>query len=224
MDTNNQTIDIGGWVIRMQEPEGNGPFPVFLLLHGWTGDENSMWIFSSRLPANTLMIAPRGIYDTPIGGYGWYPIKKGLPTGEEKEWPKVDDFRPAVKGLSDILTSEHFPKADFSELRLVGFSQGAALAYTFTIIHPEKVVNFAGLAGFMPEEVEDLIRERPLVDKSAYVTHGIRDDLVPISKARRAVELLEKAGAKVTYCEDDVGHKLSATCFRGMQNFFAAQF
>jgi phospholipase/carboxylesterase len=72
--------------------------------------------------------------------------------------------------------------------------------------------------------VEDLIRERPLVDKSAYATHGIRDELVPVSKARRAVELLEKAGAKVTYCEDDVGHKLSATCFRGMQEFFAVQF
>lgn len=223
MDTNKMRVEIGDWVVLVREPEGSGPFPAFLLLHGWTGDENSMWIFSSRLPPNSVMIAPRGIHDAPMGGYGWYPIKKGLPAGEENEWPTLDDFRPAVSGLLEILTPEQFPKADFSELRLVGFSQGAAFAYSFSLIHPERVVNFAGLAGFMPEDVEDLVRERPLVDKSAYVTHGIRDDMVPIAKARRAVELLGRAGAKVTYCEDDAGHKLSATCFRGMQEFFVMQ-
>jgi hypothetical protein len=34
------------------------------------------------------------------------------------------------------------------------------------------------------------------------------------------VALLEKAGATVTYCEEDVGHKLSAGCFRGLESYF----
>jgi hypothetical protein len=33
--------------------------------------------------------------------------------------------------------------------------------------------------------------------------------------------LLELGGASVIYCEDDVGHKLSSSCFRGMETFFA---
>ena len=32
--------------------------------------------------------------------------------------------------------------------------------------------------------------------------------------------LLEQAGARVTYCEDDVGRKLSRNCFRSMKTFF----
>jgi len=47
------------------------------------------------------------------------------------------------------------------------------------------------------------------------VAHGTQDQLVPIDRARTSIELLEQAGAQVTYCEDEVGHKLSANaCVR----------
>lgn len=59
-------------VMKIQIPEGEGPHPVLLLLHGWTGDENVMWIFASRLPGNYLMISPRGLYKSPLGGYAWH--------------------------------------------------------------------------------------------------------------------------------------------------------
>jgi predicted esterase len=31
--------------------------------------------------------------------------------------------------------------------------------------------------------------------------------------------LLEKAGAQVTYCEGEVGHKVSADCLRALKEF-----
>jgi predicted esterase len=52
------------------------------------------------------------------------------------------------------------------------------------------------------------------------MAHGTLDELVPVVRARQAVALLQQAGAQVDYCEDNVGHKLSATCFRSMQVFF----
>jgi hypothetical protein len=33
------------------------------------------------------------------------------------------------------------------------------------------------------------------------------------------VEILEQAGAQVTYCEDEVGHKVSVTCVRALKKF-----
>lgn len=222
MDDNIESISIGDWVLKVSEPEGEGPYPVYLLLHGWTGDEKSMWIFSSRLPENILMIAPRGIYQASLGGYGWYPQEKrdGLPA-QTGDWPHIDEFQIAIDKLLELLNREHFPTGDFNDLRLVGFSQGAALTYALSLKHPEKLVDFACLSGFMPEGVQDLISSHPLKGKHIYVTHGTQDDLVPIEKARKAVDLLDAAGGEVTYCEDDVGHKLSATCFRGMQKFFS---
>jgi predicted esterase len=34
--------------------------------------------------------------------------------------------------------------------------------------------------------------------------------------------LLESAGADVTFCEDEVGHKVSAHCLHALEDFFAS--
>lgn len=207
-----QTIQIDGMTLRVKEPAGEGKHPVLLLLHGLTGDENIMWVFTTRLPSNLLIIAPRGIHPAPTGGYSW------LPNGDTE--PHVDDFRPAVDRLVQVLEGEHFPRADFSRVGVMGFSQGAALTYTLSLLQPARVSALAGLAGFIPEGAEALARNRPLLGKPVFAAHGTRDETIPVERARLAVRVLEEAGGQVTYCEDDVGHKLSAKCFRSLDAFF----
>lgn len=206
------------WVIRLRIPEGEGPHPVMLLLHGWTGDENSMWIFTSRLPKEMLLIVPRGLYTTPLGGFGWHPYQGGT-------WPRMDDFRDAVEAITELLVPENFldflvDETSFSRIRMLGFSQGAALASVYAMMHPNRVVSFAGLSGFLPDGSSSIITSRPLKNIPAFIAHGTKDELVPVERARRGVGVLRKAGAVVTYCEDDVGHKLSLSCFQGLESFF----
>jgi phospholipase/carboxylesterase len=225
---------LGDLVVKIQVPEGEGPHPVLLLLHGWTGDENVMWIFASRLPKKYLMVAPRGLYDSPLGGYAWHEHRL-------EHWPNVDEFRPAVQTLIDLLKPDNglqgalasglkdlgasvdaLAPVDVSAASLVGFSQGAALAYSFALLHPERIHLLGGLAGFMPGKVEDLVAKQPLDGKKIFITHGTEDDIVPVEKARRSVELMQRAGSEVTYCEQQAGHKLSASCFRALESFFSA--
>jgi phospholipase/carboxylesterase len=200
------------WVYRVSQPEGSGPLPVFLMLHGWTGDENSMWVFTPRLPSHGLFIAPRGLYPAPQGGYAW--------VSAHNSWPRLEHFEPAVNALLQLLTAARFPAADFSNLHLIGFSQGAALAYAFTLSHPEQVASLSALSGFLPEGFPLETTSRRLAGLPVFITHGIKDGLVPVERARQAASFLEQQGAKVTYCEHDVGHKLSAGCFRGLATFF----
>ena len=89
MAVDNQVTSINNHVLRVQYPIGEGPFPVLVLLHGWTGDENSMWVFATRLPKQALLIAPRGFYKANSGGYSWHPEIS-------KPWPWISDFMPAV--------------------------------------------------------------------------------------------------------------------------------
>ncbi len=216
MEIETKTIEIDDWVLRIRKPEGDGPHPVVLLLHGWTGDENSMWIFASRLPSHYLLIAPRGLHESPIGGYSWYPMK-------DRSWSTMDDFRPAVVKLSELIDdwpTPEAPAADFNDLRLAGFSQGAALTYAFALIHPERVRAIAGLAGFLPEAASLSVHGNVLEGMPVYISHGTQDKHVPVDRARQAVQFLSKVGAEVIYCESDAGHKLSADCFRGMEVFY----
>lgn len=216
MDENLKLLEFQKWTIRYRLPEGDGPFPVIWLLHGWTGDEDSMWIFASRLPKEYLLLAPRGLFTTPMGGYSWHRMT------DHEIWPSVSDFRPAVNELRLLMENwpAFAPAADFSRFRIAGFSQGGALAYSFTMLNPKPIIALAGLASFLPENSANYLHPTHLKDILIYISHGVRDNLVPVRRARYAVEQLDQAGAQVHYCESDVGHKLSAECFKGMEIFF----
>jgi predicted esterase len=88
-------------------------------------------------------------------------------------------------------------------------------------LYPQRIRKTGILAGFVPGGLEELVSERPLKDKPFFVAHGTKDEMVPINRARASIKILEEAGANVTYCEDEVGHKLSITCLRALKNFFA---
>jgi phospholipase/carboxylesterase len=178
-----------------------------------------MWIFASRLPEEYLLLAPRGLFTTPIGGYSWHRI------AENKKWPSVDDFRPAVNELHLLMENwpASAPAADFVRFRMAGFSQGGALAYTFAMLNPKPIIALAGLATFLPEDSENYLHPTLFKDILIYISHGVKDNLVPVTRARYAVEQLDRAGAQVQYCESNVGHKLSAECFKGMEVFFTRE-
>lgn len=216
-------LEFGKWTLRCQVPEGEDPAPLLLLIHGWTGNENVMWIFTSHLSSRYLILSPRGLYSAPEGGYGWEPHS-------QPGAPKVEDFRPAVDDLlcllddlsaGDYCSLLNIAHPDFLKFNILGFSQGAALAYTLALLHPERVQRLAGLAGFLPVDAASLVDSRPLLDKPVFIAHGRLDKRVPVERARAAVSLLEKAGANVSYCEEQIGHKLAASCFNRLEQFFA---
>ena len=185
-------FEIDDWVIKIREPESGNWKQAILLLHGWTGDENSMWVFAPQLPKDALLIAPRAPYPSnhsEIAGFSWRGYKK---TGD---WSNLDDYRPAVDGLNRLVLSiQNVRGFDLSKFGLVGFSQGAAVAYVYAILNPERVTRLAGLAGFMPDHNQREIEHRPLEGKAVFVAHGKKDEMVPLERAKKSVETLQNAG------------------------------
>lgn len=210
-----QMRELGDWMIREKKPEGEGLHRMLLMVHGWTGDENSMEVFAMRIPVQYWLVAPRGIYTSPLGGYSWYK-------DQGKAWPWVDDFRPAIEALFELLQPDYFPDVSLEKIDWMGFSQGAALVYALAFYYPHRVRKLACLAGFLPEGCEALARNQPLKGKRVFVAHGSLDERVPVEKGRHSVSVLQEAGGEVTYCEAEVGHKLSAGCFGSLTEFFAS--
>lgn len=209
-----ETLSFGRWSVRIRETDRPGRAPAALLLHGFTGDEDVMWIFASRLPEGILTIAPRGLHGNEEDGYSWVEE-----TGDSLS--PLEAFRSSMEALLDLLEPHpDLPPGDYGRIHLMGFSQGAALAYAFALTYPERVASLVGLAGFLPQGAESLAQGKPLDGRPVFVAHGTRDDRVSVEHAREAVRSLERAGASVTYCEDDVGHKLSADCLEAMTHFY----
>lgn len=209
------TYSTGDWVAKIREPETAAEAPVVLLLHGWTGDEDSMWVFSNKLSRDALLIAPRGLFPSrhaERSGYSWVAdnaVKFAPREAFEDSIVLLDGF------LSDMASRY---RADFENLNLVGFSQGAAFASAFTFRFPERVSRLALLSGFTPEGITP--SEADLSEVKIFIGHGSLDDIVPEEKARSASLLFQAAGGDVHFCLTEVGHKLGADCFHAFNHFF----
>jgi phospholipase/carboxylesterase len=218
-DLNNTALlTFNGWTLRVRESSSPSP-RLLLLIHGLTGDENSMWVFARELPSYYWMIAARAPYPSQMkqGGYTWR-----LPQFEDMNQVGLDLLRSSAQALIKLVDQYAASVGlDARTFDVMGFSQGAAMSNVLAFLYAERIQKAGILAGFVPAELKQLVAERPLEGKSFFVAHGTKDESVSIDRARESVQILEQAGAQVTYCEDNVGHKVSLTCLRALKGFFA---
>lgn len=191
---------------RVRAPQSVGPPPTVILLHGRGGDENVMWVFERTLPARWLVVAPRAPTPDPGGGFVWHPR-------QPNEWPTLEMFDDAAETLAHFIHAlPALYNADLNQLYLMGFSQGAALAYAAAFKHPALIKGIAGLVGFLPPGGEGRLNGLPI-----FLAIGQQDPLIPLELARASAEQLRQAGAEVDAREYDTGHKLDAAGMRDLK-------
>ena len=218
-DLNNTSlISFKNWTLRIRKSTHQAR-RLMLLIHGHTGDENSMWVFARAMPDHYWMVAPRAPYAAESGGYSWRPPQTG--NYDQLGLEMLESAAEALIRLVDEYSASAGREADARVFDVMGFSQGAALSSVLTFLYPRRIRKTALLAGFVPSGLEELATQRPLEGKPFFVAHGTKDETVTIDRARASIALLEQAGAQVTYCEDEVGHKVSVTCLRALKEFFS---
>jgi phospholipase/carboxylesterase len=213
--SDSQLIQFQDWSLRIR-PAAATPARLMLMLHGWTGDENSMWVFGRDLSPQYLLLAPRAPHAAQPSGFSWRPLVEGT-----HGRPSAEMMRPSADSLIRLV--DEYSAAvgvDASQFDVMGFSQGAAMTNLLALLYPQRIRRAGVLAGFVPGGVESLVAARPLEAKPFFIAHGTQDELVPIERARQSITALEAAGARVTYCEAEVGHKVSADCLRALKQFF----
>jgi phospholipase/carboxylesterase len=173
-----------------------------------------MWIFTRGLPQDHWIFAPRAPVPAPGGGYGWLPHEEG--------WPGLADFQDIAGKLASALQQwARDAQAPSEPFDIIGFSQGAAMAYALAAYFPQQVNQVVALAGFLPPDAALSGRYSLLSGKKIYVAHGTKDQTIPVHKAQEAVQVLQSVGAEVLYCESSAGHKLSMNCLKGLEAFLA---
>jgi phospholipase/carboxylesterase len=191
-----------------------------LMLHGWNGDENSMQVFFSDIPENTAIIAPRAFHSTRETGYTWIPsytqwsqIKTGT------DIPVQELLLSSIQLIDLIPTWTKFLGLTINDIVLMGFSQGAALAFILGLSAPDMFSNIVSLSGFLPDAADQHMTMENIKNKRIFIAHGTLDDVVPIQKARDSASELSHYGAKVSYCEDKTGHKIGLSCRKQIKQF-----
>ena len=176
-----------GFVHRYVPPPG-GSSLTLLLLHGPGGNEGDLLHLGRELSPGAGLLSPRGRV-----------LENGMPRF----------FRRLAEVVFDIndLTDQTHALARFVEgaskaygfrpdrVVAVGYSNGANIAGSALILHPESLagaVLIRPMVPFMPETPPNLSR------KPIMILAGARDNLVPREETERLASLLKRAGADVT--------------------------
>jgi len=197
---------------RLEPRSGSDIRQLVVILHGYGADGADLIdlgrAWAATLP-HAVFVAPNAPQNLPFEGFGgrqWFPLQnrdmREYCLGAENARPTLDAFidQELVRyGLSD------------AKLALVGFSQGAMMAFQTGLRRqtpPAAILGYSGLVP-CPDALLDVQTASPVL-----IVHGEDDDVVPAFHLTRSTGALEGQGVRVeSHMLDRLGHSIDE---RGM--------
>lgn len=196
--------------------------PLVIMLHGYGSHENDLFEMAQALPEDQHYLSLRAPHDMGFGGFAWYAlsmdggqVRTADPAQARRAMESVHQF---VQEYRDAFELPNAP------LHLLGFSQGAILAYAYTFNYPREVQRLIAMSGYVLKSiVPDHYRPEDLRHLRLFVSHGKEDQVIPIQAARKTVAFLEKLGISHQYQEYNAGHGVAPENFRDLQQWYRGQ-
>ncbi len=187
-------------------------YPSIVAVHGRGTDENDLipLVLSLGL-ADALVVSPRAPLPFNMsGGFAWYDLS-------QEGVPHPQTFRTSLDILRRFIAEikAGYP-LNTKRIILLGFSQGAVMAYSVALLDPASFHGIAALSGYIPQRSGlsfDLVK---LGGFPAFISHGTYDQTIPVRLGRESAEFLKKAGANVGYREYPMGHEVREETIRDL--------
>lgn len=165
---------------------------LMVVLHG-RGDSPAGWDFLPEALAiptldYLLLQAPESYYD----GWSWYDHPP-------HQLPGVLRSRALLsETFEQVWRQGYAPERTL----LFGFSQGCLMTLEFGSRYRYRLAGYVGISGYALDP-EAIVREALPANREApwLVTHGTRDDVLPVERTRAQMEQLQAAGFKLEYRE-----------------------
>lgn len=191
------------------EPAGNLGFvhhfvagssaTTLLLLHGTGGDENDLMPLGRQVLPDANLLSPRGKV-----------LENGMPRFFRRHGLGVfdiDDLKIQTHALAEFV-EKAVDSYGLESDRIValGYSNGANIAASLLLLHPDLLRRAALLHAMVPFEPDELL---DLSDASVLLTGGRQDPYIPAEQTQALADLLVRAGADVRLDWQPGGHQLT---------------
>lgn len=177
--------------------------PIIVAMHGIGADEHDLRPVYQCWASQFVLVFPRAPHGYPPG-YAWYELRKpGHPVSES--------FTETQRLVGAWLTAlRALPGLTGRPLYLSGFSQGAFVALSYGLAHPEEVAGVLAFSGLLPRGLPDEGAE-PSPDARSlpvFLTLGMGDPLFPFSWLDETVARLRGWGLNPTVVPHPGGHEI----------------
>ncbi len=204
---NQRDLDFVHRFVPAEEPGA----PTLLLLHGTGGNEDDLLPLGRMIDDRAALLSPRG----KVLEHGMLRFFRRLAEGVFDHEDLVNRTHE-LAGFIKQATGEY----DLNPGRLyaMGFSNGANIAASLLLLHPELLAGAVLLRVMTPFEPET---PPDLSGKPVYLAAGRSDQIVPPEDTERLAELLREAGAEVRLDWQPGGHGIGRAEVEAAQSWFA---
>ncbi len=205
------------------EPEGEGPHPTILALHGRGANATDLLGLAPHLCGGAFrVICPQAPLEVALGpgmtGYAWFPMSSGGDIDTAAFLSARDRLRMFVDQCA-----ERYPLGS-RKLVLLGFSQGGGMAYSLGLSEPDRFAGMCVLSSWLREGTLSALGVADRVDAlPTLVHHGKRDELIELARATHSIELLRKLQVPVDYTEYDMGHEITSRSLADLSGWLQAK-
>jgi phospholipase/carboxylesterase len=194
------------YVILPENYDAKEKYTLVIGLHGRGGDGARFTALRRSLgDAPFIFAAPQGPY--PIGmvraaGYGW-----AAEVPDRLEGVRQQSYEASARYVAELAAALR-ARYNVGDVYLLGFSQGAFLAYCTAVRNVDTFRGVACFSGYYrPAHLtaEELDAARGL---RVFIAHGKAETAIPYAEAEAAYELLSAYGYDVTFRGFDGGHEM----------------
>ncbi|MGV2964424.1 alpha/beta hydrolase [Paenibacillus sp. AGC30] len=187
-------------------------YPVIFALHGMGSDEQDMLRLMEPMQSDFIIVAIRG----PIvqgSGYAYFQIKSiGNPIREL--------YDASVLGLQQLIVDLSAKYAiDPTRRYIAGFSQGAIMAMTLSLVMGDEIKGIVAMSGYIPQFVKDEYTLQPDSELSVFISHGDQDHLFPLQLGEDNAHFFRQHTNHVTYVPYNGGHQVTPDLYQQFQHW-----
>ncbi len=207
-------------VHRPQDLSGGRP-PLLIFLHGVGGNETGLFAFAPRFDPRLLIISPRAPFPRGSQRYCWFEndFTDANPVTTNAELDNSCGL--LTQFINDVVMAYG---ADRRQVFLLGFSQGATLAYSLLLRAPAKLRGAVLMAGqFLPEMADLAAPVVPLSHLTLLIQHGTTDPVVPLLHSVAARDCFVGLGASLGYRQYAAAHEITREMIAEAIDFLHAQ-
>lgn len=220
-----------------EDRKGGGDGPAVLLCHGFGAPGDDLVALSRVINAGpgVRWFFPEALLEAEVGpgmlGRAWWPIDMERLVGHlmrgdidsalrslDEVPPGLDAAREALVETLGVLESSYGVKRD--RLIVGGFSQGAMLATELSMMLGEPFAGIALLSGTRIGGERWREGAARLGGRlHAFMAHGRRDPILPFGRAEVLRDILQEAGARVTFVPHNGAHEIPQIVVDGLGQF-----
>jgi phospholipase/carboxylesterase len=185
--------------------------PLLVLLHGYGSHEGDLFGLSPHLPLGPVIASVRA----PIalnGGWAWFPVRQG----------QHGDPDRAAANEATLAVLEWLDTLEYTNVSVLGFSQGAAIAVQLLRQAPGRFGCAVALSGFVVDGAEAGDDDPLLAATPVFWGRGTLDTVIPADAIERTAAWLPGHTTLTERIYEDVAHNVSAAELTEVSAFLRA--